>query len=86
MTPIHFSGVTHVLGAPRDWNEAEHGPCAGLPTAFVDGQFMSCGRPTWRQRLALLFGRCITLFVIGSGHPPVMLGVARVKGRKADGF
>ncbi len=77
MRPVDFPGVTNVLGKPADWDEKMYGSCGGLPVRFnqTDGIFASCWKPTFRQRLAVLFGRPIWLHVVSRAHPPVMLSV-----------
>lgn len=83
MTPVHFDGQTAVLSAPTNWNEETHGPCVGLPVRREDDiMFMSCWRPTWRERLWLLFGGVVRLWVVGDGHPPVMLEAGSGKGAR----
>ena len=75
MTPHATRNTTAVLGAPSDWDESIDGVCEGLPVTQVGGTMISYWRPTWRERLALIFGRSIKLGVVGSGHPPVSLNV-----------
>jgi hypothetical protein len=77
MTPIHFKGQQAVLGAPADWDETQ-GPCAGLPVLRVDSNFISFWKPTWRERIALLFGAKIQLTLVCDGHPPVAIDVNRI--------
>jgi hypothetical protein len=75
MTPIKTEHTTHVLGAPQGWNANAHGPCVGLPVLRqVDAglpEFYSYWRATWRERLAIFFGRPVRLCVVGQAHPPV---------------
>lgn len=64
-----------ILGAPSNWNAERDGPCLGLPVLIErdDGGlkcFYSYWRTTWRERLAILFGRPVRLVVTGM-HPPV---------------
>lgn len=83
MKPIPFSFQTRVLGAPADWDADTHGPCEGLPVHIDEhaGEYFSVWRPTWRERLRLLFGGTVGLFVAGRGHPPVSLEVRGADGR-----
>ncbi len=73
MSPVKTAFTTNELGRPADWNDQEHGPCESLPVAWVHGVFYSSWRPTWKERLAILFGRQVRLSLVGSAHPPVML-------------
>lgn len=77
MKPIWTAGTNYVLGAPAGWDERAHGPCAGLPVVRTDDPyFFSYWRPSWREKLALLFGRPVRLCVVGRAHPPVMVDTA----------
>lgn len=74
MKPIKTPRTNMVLGAPKEWNELRHGPCIGLPViATEDPYFYSYWSVTWRERLAVLFGRPIRLCVVGASHPPVSI-------------
>lgn len=77
MTPISFKGQQAVLGAPPDWDESQ-GSCDGLPVLRVGENFISFWKPTWRERIALLFGAKIQLTIVGAGHPPVAIDVNRI--------
>lgn len=77
MKPVDFNEKTVDLGAPRDWDAEKHGPCGSLPVFRDEKQFISCWRPTWRERFSLLFGRPLWLFVVAAGHPPVHLTIEK---------
>ena len=78
MKPIYTKYTTCVLGAPKDWESAKHGLCIGLPVRATDDPYVySWWRLTWRERLAVLFGRPVRLCVVGSTMPPVALEVSR---------
>lgn len=47
--------------------------CDDLPVHKTDDYLVSCWRLTWRERLQVLFGGCVYLFIAGHAHPPVML-------------
>lgn len=80
MKAIVTRNTNSILGAPRDWNLEKHGPCEGLPICATDDPYMySWWRPTWRERLALLFGHSVRLCVVGTSHPPVALEVERAQ-------
>lgn len=70
MTPIKFEGATVRWVEPPDWDHAE--PCADLWTFDDDGVEISCWRPSWRERLAIMFGSPVWLHVVGR-QPPVQL-------------
>lgn len=64
------------MQAPPDWDPETQGECGTLPV-YADGtNVVSCWKPSWRQRLALLFGQRIWLRVVGR-QPPVMLSVEK---------
>lgn len=77
MTPLKTEHTNLVLGAPQGWNANAHGPCIGLPVLMQDDEglrtFYSYWTGTWRERLAILFGRPVRLCVVGQSHPPVHL-------------
>jgi hypothetical protein len=75
MKPIKTKNTNMILNKPKNWNEAEHGECVGLPVVAFDGVFISYWSLSWRERFAVLFGKPIRLAVIANGHPPVALGV-----------
>lgn len=77
MKPHYFHGVDKVLGAPIGWDEATRGTCGGLPVACTDYGFYSCWKPSFVERLRVLLGWHVWLYVVGSGHPPVLLEVWR---------
>lgn len=72
MTPSNFPQATSTLNRPQSMTDAE---CAPLHVHFTGSAFVSCWRPTWRERLAVLLGRPVWLWVIGYSHPPVALEV-----------
>lgn len=73
MRPISFPQQTVELQKPASMTAEE---CGGLPV-FRDGTHcISCWRPSWRERLALLLGRPVWLWVwMGNTQPPVALTV-----------
>jgi len=75
MKPFKHPLATFTLRAPKDWNEVKRGPCYGLPVYFdaSDPSFYSYWVATWRERLAILFGRPVRLCVASNVHPPVHL-------------
>lgn len=74
MQPIRFEGYESILGAPVGWNEAEQGPCEGLPIIRMDGACVSVWKPTLVERLRIMFGENIQLHVVsGVTQPPVAL-------------
>lgn len=73
MKPIRFPQQTVELQKPAGMTDEECGP---LPV-FRDGEHcISCWRPSWRERVALAFGRPVWLWVwMGNTQPPVSLTV-----------
>lgn len=75
MNSTPFKEQTRVLGAPQGWDANANGPCLGLPVHIDEFGFKSRWQPTWRERIGILFGRPVWLWVVGSAHPPVALEV-----------
>ncbi len=73
MTPINQPHTTHHLHAPIDWEEEKHGKCDVLPITLSEGVFYSYWKPSFKERLQILFGKPIRLCVANSSQPPVML-------------
>jgi hypothetical protein len=84
MKPIDFHGVTHRFSAPAGWDAARHGPCEALPAMQSDRAFTSCWRPSFKERLALLFRprATVVLTILTARHPPVALEVQSVARRR----
>lgn len=78
MKPIDFPGRETILGAPADWDEAQHGPCEGLPIIRQDGACVSLWEATPEERAAIAAGANIWLHVhSGRTQPPVGLAVGK---------
>ena len=77
MKPVKNEHTVIVLGAPQGWDANALGPCEGLPVVVEqEGNhflFYSYWRATWRERIAVLFGRTVRLCVTGHSHPAVHL-------------
>jgi hypothetical protein len=69
MTPSDFPQANRTLGAPQGMTN-----CSAL-RVFTDGEHcISAWRPSWRERLAVLCGRPVWLWVVsGETQPPVMV-------------
>jgi len=84
MIPKHIRNATRVLGKPTDWDDAENGPCVGLP--ILDYEEPSTGvkymislwEPSPEELKAIIAGAPIKLWVCGVAHPVVALGVGEV--------
>jgi hypothetical protein len=67
-----------VLGAPKDWDQAEL-PCAALPITRIQVEGMdavvSYWKPSENELAMLAAGGSIALTVLGVTMPPVMLAV-----------
>ena len=81
MLPQRIQGATRVLGAPRDWDDAKHGPCMGLPVLDLPSEnqgpprMVSAWEPTPEEMAAIAAGGPVLLFITGHSHPVVSLGV-----------
>ena len=71
--------MTRSLGAPKDWNPNDTGPCYGLPVRIEPhgkmNSFVSAWEPTPAELAALNRGAKVMLRVVGDSHPPVMIYV-----------
>lgn len=74
MKPVSFPAANIIYAAPPGWDAAKNGPCVNLHVLDDGETCTSCWAPTWRELLALLFGRRVYLHVAG-GQPPVALTV-----------
>lgn len=75
MTPIHTDKTTNVLGAPQGWDASAHGKCEGLPVHMAaDGPYIySWWSLTWRERMAVLFGKPVRVCIVSTAQPPISL-------------
>lgn len=77
MKPAMFHEMTHVLGAPREWDAEKHGECKGLPVEF-DREALtitSCWVLEPHELELLAAGGRVYLSVFGGMQPPVSLTV-----------
>jgi hypothetical protein len=72
---VSFEGQTHVLGAPKNWNENEDGPCDSLAVQSAGGMFISKWKPSFKEIFRLAIGKPLTLWIVSNYHPPVALEV-----------
>lgn len=76
MTPSDFPQKTIVLQRPPSMTDEECSPLAVCQ--LDDGACLSRWVPSWRERLALLFGAPLWLWVVsGRTQPPVALEICR---------
>ena len=76
MRPIKFEGFNAILGAPPGWDVDEDGVCEGLPVCRKNGHVYSCWKPSLTERIALIFGKPITLIIANAvTQPPVHIQV-----------
>lgn len=77
MKPAMFEAMTHVLGAPKDWDAEKHGECGGLPVAIdhANSTFTSCWQLDPEEVAALINGGRIYVTVVATGQPPMALAV-----------
>lgn len=71
MKPIQFKQSTKVLQKPSVMSDDE---CASLPVWCDGAQCVSCWKPTFKERLNILFGGKVWLGVLsGKSQPPVFV-------------
>lgn len=75
-----IEGATRDLGAPAGWSEATHGPCGSLPIrdTVIDGLhvMISAWAPEPADLEALAAGGVVHLYIYGTTHPVVAMGVS----------
>jgi len=70
MRPINFLHANKTFTKPDGMTDDECGP---LPV-YTDGQYLiSCWKPSFKDRLIILLGKSIWLWILGKAHPPVKL-------------
>lgn len=84
MKSVKFLGHDAVLGAPKGWNKKDSGECSDLAVLryrLDDGStvYASCWKPSFVDRIAILFGAGIWLHVISVGHPPVAIETGKYR-------
>lgn len=72
MKPTTFKQQNITFTKPEDMSEDE---CSSLPAYKYPGGVISCWKLSFRERLRLLFTGIVWLDIVGSGQPPVWLGV-----------
>ncbi len=77
MKPAMFAEMTHVLGAPKEWDAEKYGECSGLPVAIDRDRcaFTSCWVLEPEDLAALAAGGRIYVTIVSAAHPPISLTV-----------
>lgn len=79
MEIVKLLGMNRDLGKPKDWDEARDGECGTLPVfAEVVGghvRMTSAWKPDAEELAALNAGSAVAMTVLGTVHPPIMVGV-----------
>lgn len=77
MNPINFSKSNYVVVGGLGGHSANSG-IHNIP-AYRDGdEILSCWRPSWRERIAILLRGKVWLLVTANTHPPVAVDGGRV--------
>lgn len=66
MKAINFSESTTTFGGDNYLD---------LPAIYTNGRIISCWKPSFIERIKILFGQNIWLHIKGSTQPPVLLDV-----------
>jgi hypothetical protein len=81
MIPVDFTQSNTTLTKPTNMTDEE---CSSL-RVYNDGEkFISCWRPSWRERLSVLFFGKVWIWIFGQGHPPVYVEGNRTVFGKPD--
>ena len=86
MQPLRTKATTETMGKLLGWDD-RLGPCVGLPVCRTYAEdetplVYSWWRPSWRERLSLLFGGSVRLCLVGTIHPPVAIEAERAAAGK----
>lgn len=73
MKPSDFPQATGTLSAPPGMDNCDP---LKVHRAASHNAFISCWKPTWRERFAIFFGAPAWLWVYGERHPPVAIEVS----------
>lgn len=74
MKAIRFKGHDTILKPPADWDDDDkRGTCSNLAVAHQDGNLISCWEPSFCERIKLLFGGVVWVFMAAVSHPPIAL-------------
>lgn len=76
MKSYKFAEDNRELKAPLNWNEEQYGPCAPL-NVHIDADnacYISRWRPSFGDRIRLLFGRPVQVTLAGM-QPPIIVEV-----------
>jgi hypothetical protein len=75
-----ITGATRYLAPPDGWDTEKNGGCSSLAIADIqqgdNNVMVSAWKPTPAEIAALLRGESVYLYVWGTNHPPVYVGVA----------
>lgn len=87
MKPIAFKGQTGTMHKPTGMTDEECMPLPVCVTGSVNsfGNVISCWKPTWQERFALLFGQPIWVWVTGLKQPPICLDMVNPFAPKKKG-
>ena len=72
MIPIKFPEADHHLLRPEDMTDEQ---CTSLDAFWTGDNFISCWKVSWKERLKILFGKPIWLWMRSRRHPPVALEI-----------
>lgn len=76
MKPVKFKSANAVLGPPEEWDSGIHGECSRLHVLKDNSYIYSCWKPSFGERVKLLFGQPVKLIVAWPmTMPPVALEV-----------
>jgi hypothetical protein len=73
MKPVVMPHSNRIFKAPVTWDKEKHGECLDLPVSDYGGVLYSYHKPSWKERLLILFGRPIRLCIASSIQPPIAL-------------
>ena len=74
MIPLNISNATDILVAPENW-DSRNGVCQALAVIREDELIYSFWKPSWKERIKILFGKPIQLSIVSVNQPPVALEV-----------
>lgn len=76
MRPFKFKGYEKELAKPGGWDETYSDKCVSLPVCAGDKCSISHWKPSFMERLKIVFGAGVWVFVANGGsgtQPPIAL-------------
>lgn len=71
MKSIKTQFTNIVYTQPYEWNDKIHGECVNLNVHQHEGFIMSWWKPSFKERIKILFGKSIKITLLTKIQPPI---------------